>query len=372
MLFIGFEPNKNLKNIKKMESTQKQFDLEKGNYILDIQGPKRNPKELWSRNFEAESEPFVYDGVLYICENETFYAIDPMSGKDIWEFKIPGQATMPVFYEDLLIFGGYYIDSHVYALDKKSGKQIWKYRTGPSTAPVKKTPVINNDLLYLSAGKTIHCLAILTGKKQWTFDLKKKTGNTNIIIASDRIYVSTQEAIGKEEIQCIVCSRKELLWKIKTPNLCSNIIYVEGNLFYLNTNAELCQVNTTSGEITILKILSFELTNRLTNASLTYNNGMLVLVVSSYILALNITTNPWSWQWNFKTKAVIGRPVISKEVIYFTTMGDGIYALHINTGKELFHKGSEVRSGLSTGLYDSTIFIAGSMTEKKLTAYHDK
>ena len=352
-----------------MKRTQIQFDLPNGNYILDIQGPKKGLKKLWNRSFEAESAPFVYENVLYICEDYSFHAIDPETGQDIWKFETPGRATIPVFYEDILIFGGYYLDSHVYALNKNSGKEIWKYKAGPSTAPVKKTPVINNDSLYVSAGKTIHCLSILTGKKQWTFDLKKKTGNTNMVTVSGNIYAVTQDAIGKEELQCINSQSKELLWKIKTPNLWSNLICAEGYLFYLNTEAELCEVNMNTGETIKSKIKNFS--NRITNGALTYSNGILNIVAGNYILGLNITTNPWSWQWNFKTKADIGRPVITDSGIYFATMGDGIYALDLNTGKQLFHKNSEVRSGLVCGISDSQIFVAGSMSEKELIAYGD-
>lgn len=350
-----------------MESVQKQFDLANGNYILDVQGPSKKLKELWSRNFEAQSAPLVYEGVLYLCEDHTFYAIDPDTGNTIWEFKTPGRTTMPVFHDNLLIFGGHYIDSHVYALDKNSGKEIWKYRTGPSTAPVKRTPIIQDDLLYITAGKSIHCISVLTGKKQWTFGLKKKSGNTNMVIVSGKIYAVTQEAAGKEELQCIDSQKKELLWKIKTPNLWSNLICAEGYLFYLNADAELCEVDLVTGVVVKSKIAN--LTNRITNGSLNYNNGILIITVANYILGLNLTTNPWSWKWNFKTKADIGRPVIAQDKIYFATMGDGIYALDANSGKELFHKEFDVRSGLACGIYDSKIFVAGSMSEKELTAY---
>lgn len=350
-----------------MESIQTQFDFANGNYILGIQGPEKKIKELWSRNFEAQSDPFVYEGILYVCEDHTFYAIEPKTGSTIWKFKIPGRVTIPVFYNDLLIFGGYYIDNHVYALDKNSGKEIWKYKTGSSTAPVKRTPVIEDNLLYVSAGKTIHCLSIMTGKKLWSFNLKKKTGNTNMVIASGKIYAVTQEATGKEELQCIDGEKKELVWKIKVPGLWSNLICAEGYLFYLNTSAELCEVNLATGKLEKSKIV--DLTNRITNGSLNYYNGILIITVSNYILGLNLITNPWSWQWNFKVKAEIGRPIIAQDKIYFATMGDGIYALNANSGQELFHQESEVRSGLACGIYDSKIFVAGSMSEKELTAY---
>lgn len=177
----------------------------------------------------------------------------------------------------------------------------------------------------------------------------------------------TQEAAGKEELQCIDIHKKELVWKIKTPNLWSNLICAEEYLFYLNTEAELCEVNLANGKTEKSKIVN--LTNRVTNGSLNYNSGILIITVANYMLGLNLTTNPWSWQWNFKAKAEIGRPVIAKNKIYFATMGDGIYALEANSGQELFHKESDVRSGLACGIYDSKIFVAGSMIEKELTAY---
>jgi outer membrane protein assembly factor BamB len=350
-----------------MESIQKQFDHANGNYILDVHAPEKRLKELWKRDFDAQSAPFVYEGILYLSEDHTFYAIDPVTGNTIWEFKTPGRTTSPVFHNELVIFGGYYIDSHVYALDKNSGKEIWKYRTGASTAPVKRTPIVQDDLLYLTAGKSIHCISVVKGKKQWTFGLKKKSGNTNMVLASGKVYAVTQEAAGKEELQCIDSHKKELVWKIKTPNLWSNLICAEEYLFYLNTNAELCEVNLVTGEIVKSKITDF--TSRMTNGSLNYNNGILIMTAANYIFGLNLNTNPWSWKWNFKTKADIGRAVIAKDKIYFATMGDGIYALDANSGQELFHKESDVRSGLACGIYDSKIYVAGSMNEKELTAY---
>ena len=336
----------------------------------NIKGPKKSLKQYWNiSNFAATSAPHVFDDVVYISADESFYALDANTGNTIWVYKIPGQATTPVFYKNMLIFGGNYLDSHVYAVDKNSGEHIWKYRAGPLAASVKRTPVIYNDSLYLLAGKTIHCLSLLTGKKEWTFDLKKKAGLTNLVIASGQLYAATQAAIGKEELNCVDISLKESQWKIKSPNLKSELVCTDTALFYLNTDAELCEVNLLNGELQKAKIL--ELTSRETNFYLAHIEGLLVIVIGHHMLALNLSATPRIWQWTFRSRAVVGKPVITNEAVYFATKGDGIYALDLQSGKQLFHTASEVRSGLACGIGEDKIFVAGSMSEKELTAYRE-
>lgn len=276
---------------------------------------------------------------------------------------------MPVFYENILIFGGHYLDNYIYALNKDTGKEIWKYYTGAYAASVNNSPVIHNDLIYALAGKLIHCLS-LSGKKQWSFGLKKKVGYVNLVIDSDKIYAVTNEGMHKQELHCVDINKKELLWKIKTPNLGSNLLKIQDHLFYLNREAELCQVNLATQEIIKSKIINYE--NKIFSFYLAYHDGIMVIVVGYYILGLNIHTNPWSWQWNFHSSGVIGTPVIADNCIYFSTSRDGVYALDLHTGKQLLHTKSEVRSRFSCGVYDSKIFVAGSSNEHELTAYTDK
>jgi outer membrane protein assembly factor BamB len=318
---------------------------------------------------ECQSEPFLYDGILYIAVNGSFNAIDPSTGEDIWKYAIPGKATLPVFYEDMLIFGGHYIDNYIYALNKDTGKEIWTYYTGIYAASVKRPPVIHNDLIYALAGKSIHCISLM-GKKQWTFNLKKKIGNANLVLDSDRIFAVTDEGVDKQVIHCVDIAKKELLWRIKAPYLGSNLLKIQDQLYYLNRDAELCQVNTVTEEVTKTKVI--QKNNRSQNLHLSYHDGIIVIVVDYTLLALNIATSSWSWKWNFKSSGFIGHPVIADNSIYFATCWNGVYGLDFYTGKELFHKKSDVRSEYACGIFESNIVVAGSMNEHELTAYEEQ
>ena len=351
-----------------MGTTQKQFDHANGNYILDIHGPKKALKKLWNiSNFEASAAPLVYEGILYISKSGSFYAMNPETGNIIWEYIIPREATMPVFFENILIFGGKSLDNHVYAIDKNSGQELWKYRTSTENATVQNVPVIFDDSVYLLAGKRIHCLDFRTGKKQWSFDLKKRTGYKNLIITSDRIYAVTDEGYDKQELHCVDNNKQELLWKIKTPNLGSNLLHIEGHLFYLNKDAELVNINLETREIVKSKIV--ELKFRTHELHLSYYQGIMIIVIGSGIYGLNMMTNPWSWQWTFYAGSDIGKSVLSDNMIYFSSIWNGVYGLDFYTGKQILHIKSDVRSSLVCGVHDAAIFVAGSMNEYELTAY---
>lgn len=352
-----------------MDSIQKQFDFANGNYILNATGPNKSIQILWEINLKCESAPFLYDDILYICENQRFHALYAQTGQNIWHYDTPGRTTIPVFYDKLLIVGGNYIDNYVYALNKDTGEEIWEYYTGTYAASVQTPPVIHNNFIYALAGKSIHCLS-LTGKKQWRFNLKKKTGLINLIVDSNNIYAVTDEGYDKQELYSIDITKRELSWKIKTPDLASNLLKINYYLFYLNRKAELCQVNTLTQDVTVSKILEKE--NRARNLYLSYHNGIMVIVIDYYIFGLNITTSSWSWQWHFHSSAAIGRPVITEDSIYFATSGNGVISLDLYTGKPLFHKKSDTRSTYSCGIGGSKIFVAGSMNEYVLTAYGEK
>jgi len=336
---------------------------------MDIEGPKKSLKQLWKINdFEAKSAPFVYDGILYISTKGTLLAINAEIGSNLWEYEIPGKATIPVFKNDQLFFGGNDIDNYLYALDRNSGKEIWKYRSGSHNSPIHRTPIVNKDSLIFLAGKTIHNVDIITGKAQWRFNLKKRVAYYSIAFANNKIYVVTSEGYDKQILHCIDFEKRELLWKIKVPKIGSDPVYANGILYFLNRDAELCEVNPETGALKKSKIIDQKKEAR--SLYLTYSDGVLFLVCDYNILALNLSSK--TWLWNFHSSTIIGRPVITKDIVYFGSMGNGIFALDIKSGKKIFNEVSEVRSKFACGLYNHKLFYAGSMNEHQLIAYSER
>ena len=83
-----------------------------------------------------ESQPIVYQGVMYVTSHTSTVAIDALTGKQVWKHEL--EFTPEVFKMACcglvnrgaaLYNGKLYrttLDSHVLALDAKTGKQLWK------------------------------------------------------------------------------------------------------------------------------------------------------------------------------------------------------------------------------------------------------
>ncbi|WP_024772753.1 outer membrane protein assembly factor BamB family protein [Aquimarina macrocephali] len=343
-----------------------QYCFNKGNYYLNTAGPTKSPKKVWElSNFQAKSAPLIYDNVLYLCIDKCFIAIDPENGNTLWEYKIPGQATIPVFKTEHVFFGGYYSDNYVYCLNKNTGKEIWKYRTGSSHSGVQRNPLISKDSLILTAGKTIHVLDIVTGKKRWTLNLKKRIGYNTLVVTDEKAYAITYEGPNNLFLHCIDLDSRKELWKTKVSKPISDPIYINGDLYFLNCEGDLCFVDQQTGEISRTKII--KLKKEASHLFLVYHDGILLIVCDYYILARDLKSNTWLWHKHITGK--IGKPIVNSSVVYFGSMRCGIFGLDIKTGKEKFNINTNVRSKFACSIGANKLFYAGSMNEHELTAY---
>lgn len=83
-----------------------------------------------------ESQPIVYNGVMYVTTYNTTVAIDPLTGKQIWkaDYELPQDvfkyACCGIVNRGVAIYEGRLfrvtLDANVIALDAKTGKQLWK------------------------------------------------------------------------------------------------------------------------------------------------------------------------------------------------------------------------------------------------------
>jgi len=80
----------------------------------------------------------IHKGKIYFgAEDGNFFCLDK-EGKEIWNFRMGegGSYDYPSFYNGMVIVAS--MDCHLYALDELTGKDIWRFETSsrqPSTAP---------------------------------------------------------------------------------------------------------------------------------------------------------------------------------------------------------------------------------------------
>ena len=135
-----------------------------------------------------ESQPIVYQGVMYVTTHNSTMAINPLTGRQIWkqEFDLPQDvfkmACCGILNRGVAIYEGKLfrstLDAHVVAMDAKTGKQLWKskaadYQNGQA---MTSAPLIANGVVMTGiAGGEYGTRGFIdgwdpeTGKQLWRF-----------------------------------------------------------------------------------------------------------------------------------------------------------------------------------------------------------
>jgi len=126
-------------------------------------------KQAWQVEFEGRiSQATVAGGKVFVAaiDQHAVHAIDVRSGRKVWTFTAGGRVdSPPTIYKELAIFGC--ADGHVYAVSASDGRLAWRFRAAPidqrlmsygqieSVWPVHGSTLIENDILYCVAGRSV-------------------------------------------------------------------------------------------------------------------------------------------------------------------------------------------------------------------------
>lgn len=102
----------------------------------------KNLVPIWNYSFNddrsEESQPIVYQGVIYVTSHNATMAVDAKTGKQIWKSKIEYPAETPrivccgIINRGVAIHEGKLfrttLDAHVVAIDAKNGKELWRQK----------------------------------------------------------------------------------------------------------------------------------------------------------------------------------------------------------------------------------------------------
>jgi alcohol dehydrogenase (cytochrome c) len=141
-----------------------------------------------NNNTGEESQPLVYNGVVYVTSHDKTVAVDALTGREIWNTRVEyGPDTTRVVCCGIVnrgaaIYEGKIfrttLDARVIALDAKTGKQIWSTKSGETNDGIAMTgaPLIANGVLITGmAGAEYGSRGYVegydpnTGKRLWRF-----------------------------------------------------------------------------------------------------------------------------------------------------------------------------------------------------------
>jgi len=118
-----------------------------------------------SENF-FKSTPIISDGIIYVCTSKNLYALDVLTGSEIYKIKTTHYSIKtPVVKDNYLLFGG--IDNQFCCIDKLTGLTIWKSNAENA---IHSEPAITDDAVYFGGLKGLNVIDLQTGNLLWRFE----------------------------------------------------------------------------------------------------------------------------------------------------------------------------------------------------------
>ncbi len=133
----------------------------------------------------SEGAPLVIDGMLYFDAGKNVYALDPVTGQQIWKFETKGTRPRGLSYwagdastPPRIILG--VAGNQMLALEARSGKPAEGFGQGGFVDGVSPAaaPVIYKDLIVEGENRvpSVRAFDAHTGRLVWTFDTKAQPG----------------------------------------------------------------------------------------------------------------------------------------------------------------------------------------------------
>lgn len=189
----------------------------------------------------ASSSPTVADGILYIGtgDRNSICALDAATGKVVWEvFKPRNFYSSPcVANNKVYVLCG---NNTIYAFNAKTGKQLWHFRTADGYTLSSSSVTVHGKTLYCidGIGKSTFALDAKTGLLQWQFD----AGIANDTKFSPLAIYGTVFSCAAGNIYALDSTNGSVKWQqtlsgsfvTGSPTFANGIIYITawGNLLY--------------------------------------------------------------------------------------------------------------------------------------------
>ena len=132
--------------------------------------PKRNLLALWSAQFPSKVVGVCtsFDTVFAVLEPGAVVALDILTGRERWRYKLPAKTgAAPTYADGFVLFG--VDDRKLCCLDAYRGEVVWEF---PAGGKVRCTPLVHSGVVYFTSGdKKCYAVNISGGYKIWDSQL---------------------------------------------------------------------------------------------------------------------------------------------------------------------------------------------------------
>ncbi len=318
----------------------------------------------WQKSFDTTTSELLFgeNNILYFSTWDGFvYAIDAVSGNDIWRAPIKGRLWSPLVISDLVIS----VSSRGYAVafNKVSGERKW---TIELEARPTQFMVVNDQLWLAAQNKRLYVYQLDTGKLMDMFKTSspitvfRQTREEGVIgLQSGEIFYASDYAtllhssngfskvVSRENFGVERASEQfnpEVIWRVRTQGVVDSSSLIEDDVIYYGDDESVYARNAQSGDL----IWTFNLGDDMGTQVVSYHGRVYFGTRSGYLYCLDKLSGKEVWR--FKAGAdIISTPHISAELIYFGSQDHHLYAIDVNSGAERwrFKAGHMINGGVS-------------------------
>ncbi|HJZ60356.1 MAG TPA: PQQ-binding-like beta-propeller repeat protein, partial [Gemmataceae bacterium] len=289
--------------------------------------------------------PFVWVVVLalpaFSAADWPLYRGDPlMSGvgqaklpeqlQERWTFKTGNVIEgAPAVVNGTVYVGSF--DKHLYAIDLATGKQKWKTKLGA----FKASPSVRGDKVYIGdlEGR-FYCVNAADGTLVWKFE-------TDGEIASGCNFHGDNILIGSHDstLYCIDANGKKV-WEVKTEGPVNGSPVVVGDTtFVAGCDSVLHVLDAKTGK----ELGTVELGGQAAATAAVSGDFTYVGTMTNQVVGIDWKNKKKLWEFEAKAQAqpFYSSAVVTESLVVAGSRDKLVYALDRNTGKEVWHFGTE-------------------------------
>jgi outer membrane protein assembly factor BamB len=253
------------------------------------------------------------------------YALNAITGEDLWRFRTGGIIIGKCAFEKGLVFTGSY-DGKVYAINAESGKEEWSYRTG---GEIYGSVIADAGRIYAGSNDGyLYCLDARTGKELWKF----RTGDSVIStpgVYKNRVYIGSFDSY----LYCLETRTGKEVWRFRTgDNIMMDLapLFLEGKVYFASFDNYLYCLNCETGK-EIWRFRTGKYGNN--NGPVFYKNMLIHGSRDGILYAINMNGKE-IWRFKGMSEGILTQASVYEDKIYFGTESGILYILDFN-GKEI-------------------------------------
>jgi len=293
---------------------------------------------------------------VFICINGSsgfdthgiLYALNAETGAKRWEYDLHGFIfnTIPCISDSaiyILSFSRGGGTNYLHAIDIATKQQKWKVAVSPGFSyGVNNTssPCINGRLVYVATYKTVYAFDKKNGRKEWETvipgqDYLKQSSTifySSPTVVDGVLYIGSPAKPVANHLFALDAKTGKIKWQSSTASylLLQSSPCVSGNTAYIAMGDSLNAIDTKTGQLKWHFYLAYSINSSPALAgSEVYAWGSSFL--GYYLYALDTATGIPKWAYKGPDNFTYPDPFI-KERIAYHAFGDGLHAIHAETG----------------------------------------